>query len=141
MRRILYACVGTRCTVSGRWNYYKTRCAVSLLVIFMAAIIFSGCEGKHKALVSAHKAVGELLVSTKDQAKVLYTQGIINESTYKSIRINWLKAQKSYLEASDILETILDTNATDVSRYTALITQVSTIVSDIAIWLEEDKKQ
>ena len=105
------------------------------------SLALPGCVDKHKALVSAHTAVGELLVSTQTQAEALHTRGIINDQTYQSIRTNWHRAQKSYLEASDILETIIDTNDADVSAYTALITQVSTILSDIAVWLEEDEKE
>jgi len=47
----------------------------------------------------------------------------------------------SYLAASDILDTIIASNTADITAYTSLITQVSTILSDIALWLEEDKKQ
>lgn len=112
-----------------------------LLIILCLSFVFPGCQGKNKALVTAHMAVGELLVSTKNQTEILHTQGIIKEQTYQSIRTNWLRAQKSYLEASDLLETILDSDSADISVYAGLITQVSTILSDIALWQEEDNKK
>lgn len=118
---------------------YKNCYIVAALLVITC--IFSGCEEKRKALVTAHTAMGELLISTKGQAKTLHQQKVINDETYQSIRINWLRAQKSYLEASDILERILDTGTQDISAYTELITQVSTILSDIALWLEEEKDE
>ena len=117
----------------------KFICAVFLCVLCAFAVNLAGCQEKHKSLVTAHNAVGELLISTKAQTETLRTQGIINDQTYQSIRTNWLRAQKSYLEASDILAEIIDNNETDITAYTELITQVSAILSDVAIWLEEDK--
>ncbi len=117
-----------------------TRSTVSLLLIVIFCLAVAGCQDKHKALVTTHKAIGELLISTKAQTTTLHTQKIINDQTYESIRVNWLRAQKAYLEASDILETLIDTNTADVSAYMSLITQVSTILSDIALWLEENKQ-
>lgn len=95
---------------------YKSYSVLVFLVIF--ACIFSGCEEKRKALVTAHTAMGELLVSTKDQAKLLHTQKIIDDQTYQSIRMNWIRAQASYLTASDMLDHILSTNAQDITAYT-----------------------
>ena len=113
---------------------------LALLAILVAMLTSAGCVNKHKALVSAHAAVGELLISTKMQATTLHTQKIIDEQTYESIRVNWLRAQTSYLVASDILNTIIASETADITAYMALITQVSTILSDIAIWME-DKNQ
>ena len=129
--------IRTRCTVSP----VRTRSIVSLLLIIVFCLAAAGCQDKHKVLVSAHAAVGELLISTKMQVTTLHTQKIIDEQTYESIRVNWLRAQTSYLAASDILDTIIASNTADITAYTSLITQVSTILSDIALWLEEDKKQ
>lgn len=113
-----------------------------IVVFFLIlACIGSGCEEKRKALVTAHTAMGELLISTKDQAKLLHNQKVINDQTYQSIRTNWIRAQASYLKASDILESIIDNDTADITAYTELITQVSTILSDIALWLEEDKNE
>lgn len=113
-----------------------------IVVFFLIlACIGSGCEEKRKALVTAHTAMGELLISTKDQAKLLHNQKVINDQTYQSIRTNWIRAQASYLKASDILESIIDNDTADITAYTELITQVSTILSDIALWLEEDKHE
>lgn len=117
-------------------NYY--------LALFAALIVVSmliGCEEKRKALVSAHAAMGELLASTKDRAKLLHTRKMIDDQTYQSIRTNWIRAQTSYLKASDMLEHILSTDAQDITAYTELITQVSTILSDVALWMEEDKHE
>ncbi|GIK15008.1 MAG: hypothetical protein BroJett002_37150 [Candidatus Brocadia sinica] len=118
---------------------YKSYSVLVFLVIF--ACIFSGCEEKRKALVTAHTAMGELLVSTKDQAKLLHTQKIIDDQTYQSIRTNWIRAQASYLTASDMLDHILSTDSQNITQYTELIMQVSTILSDIALWLEEDRDE
>ncbi len=108
---------------------------VLCLCVFTAS--FSGCIGKRKALVAAHNSVGELLLSTQKQAKALYAQKAISEATYNDIRINWLRAQAIYLKASDVLEKIIDNDSGDVSQYTELITQVSVMASDIALWLKE----
>lgn len=108
-----------------------------LCVICLLFLSSSGCEEKRKALVSAHSAVGELLVSTKDQAKTLYAQKIINDHTYNAVRINWLRAQTSYIRASDILESIIDEDMADITAYAEMITQVNMILSDIAMWLTE----
>jgi len=113
---------------------------IVLCVICVFAASLAGCQEKHKALVTAHTAVGELLISTKSQVVALHTQGIVNDRTYQSIRTNWLRAQQSYLKASDILETIIDSDNADITAYTELITQVSTIIADIELWLEEDRK-
>ncbi|GJQ23590.1 hypothetical protein BIY37_04700 [Candidatus Brocadia sapporoensis] len=85
--------------------------------------------------------MGQLLASTKDQAKSLYAQKVINQQTYNSIRINWLRAQSGYIKASDVLEKIIDTDSADITSYTELITQVSTILSDIGLWLDEPPAQ
>lgn len=113
----------------------------SVVILFLIIACLAGCEEKRKALVTAHTAMGELLISTKDQAKLLHTQKVINDQTYQSIRTNWIRAQASYLKASDILESIIDNDTADITAYTELITQVSTILSDIALWLEEDKHE
>lgn len=110
----------------------------SIVVFFLVlACVFSGCEEKRKALVTAHTATGELLITTKNQAKTLHQQKVIDDKTYHQIRINWLRAQTSYIKASDILETIIDNDTMDITAYTDLITQINTILSDIAIWLSE----
>lgn len=117
----------------------KTRLPLSvfLCVLFVFAAGISGCKEKRKALVSAHAVVGELLASTKDEAKTLYAQKVIDEPTYQAIRINWLRAQTSYITASDILESVIDNDAADITAYTDILTQVNTILSDIAVWLSE----
>lgn len=119
----------------------KNKTFLSLCVALAFVCLLTGCEEKRKALVSAHTAMGELLLSTKSKAQVLHTRKIISEQTYQSIRTNWLRAQISYLTASDMLERILDTDSQDITAYTELITQVSTILSDIALWLEEDRNE
>lgn len=113
----------------------------SVVILFLIIACLAGCEEKRKALVTAHTSMGELLVSTKDQAKLLHTQKVINDQTYQSIRTNWIRAQASYITASDMLEHILSTDSQDITAYTELIMQVSTILSDIALWLEEDKNE
>lgn len=119
----------------------KLKNYIACLTLIIGIMIITGCEEKRKALVSAHTAVGELLLSTKDQANFLHKQKAINDETYKSIRTNWLRAQISYVQASDILERILSTNTQDITPYTELITQVSIILSDITLWMEEDKHE
>lgn len=128
------------CSLIGKHIYKNTYFLfpISLAVVYL--MFLAGCENKHKTLVSAHSAVGELLISTKGQTMTLYEKGIIDELEYHKIRVNWLRAQKAYLEASDMLKTILETKDADITAYAALITQVSTILSDVALWLEEDKK-
>lgn len=113
----------------------------SVVILFLIIACLAGCEEKRKALVTAHTSMGELLVSTKDQAKLLHTQKIIDDQTYQSIRTNWIRAQASYLTASDMLDHILSTDSQNITQYTELIMQVSTILSDIALWLEEDKNE
>jgi hypothetical protein len=99
----------------------------------------AGCKDQNRALVTAHNAVGELLMSTQGQARALYAQGIIDERTYEEIRVNWNRARESYLDASGILDKILSTDTTDISGYAELITQTSNILSDIALWLGGEK--
>ena len=120
-----------------RGRYYF---AAFIALVCLSLLATEGCKKQNKALVSAHNAVGSLLISTQGQVKTLYTEGIINEQTYQKIRVNWLRAQKSYLSASDMLDQILSTNTTDITGYTELITQASNILSDIALWLGEEGK-
>lgn len=115
-----------------RLSVFSVLCILSVTV---AAL--TGCEEKRKMLVSAHTAVGELLISTKDQAQALHEQGVINPQTYHNIRINWIRAQTSYIKASDILEAAIDNDLADISAYAELIAQANTILSDIALWLSE----
>jgi len=112
-----------------------------LVVLFVLVCLTMGCEEKRKALVSAHTAMGELLLSTKNQAKALHQQKVIDDPTYQSIRTNWIRAQTSYLTASDMLEHILSTQSQDITAYAELLTQVSTILSDISLWLEENRHE
>lgn len=111
------------------------------LLIVLVAVMLAGCEEKRKALVSAHTAVGEMLITTRDQAKTLYEHKAINQDVYKSIRTNWLRAQISYVRASDLLEQILSSSSHDITPYTDLITQVSLILNDITLWIEEGKNE
>ncbi|MDN3515347.1 MAG: hypothetical protein NG747_13245 [Candidatus Brocadia sp.] len=118
----------------------RIRLSVFLCVLCVFVVSLAGCKEKRKALVSAHTVVGELLVSTKDQARMLRATNVINEKTYNAIRINWLRAQASYIKASDILEAIIDNDESDIAAYTELLTQVNTILSDIAMWLSEPQQ-
>lgn len=116
------------------WSY-----GTLAVLLFITTIgVMQGCN-KHKTLVAAHNTVGALLISTVDEAKSLHEQNIINDDTYNQIKTNWLRAQNSYVNASIILEGILDAKPTDLSEYLSLITQVNTILSDIALWIKEDK--
>ena len=115
-----------------------------VILIFMVVflLMLQGCKDKYKLLVSSHSNVGELLITVKDKTTQLHEQHVINDDTYNQIRINWVRAQKSYTEASLLLEILLEAelpDTVDMSNYYELITQVSIIVSDIALWLEEDK--
>lgn len=113
--------------------------SLALCILCLFAAVLAGCQEKRKTLVSAHTAVGELLISTRAQAKTLYNKKVINQGAYDSIRANWLRAQTIYLQASDLLETIIGNDQADIGAYAQLITQANTILSDIAVWLSETK--
>lgn len=117
-----------------KWGRYAL-----ILIVLVCLSLMAGCKDQNRALVTAHNAVGELLMSTQGQARALYAQGIIDERTYEEIRVNWNRARESYLDASGILDKILSTDTTDISGYAELITQTSNILSDIALWLGGEK--
>lgn len=104
---------------------------------FLIIIFIMGCNERDKTLVISHNTIGALLISTKDTANSLHNKGLIKEETYQSIRVNWLKAQKSYIEASVILESMIGGNSQDLESYLNLITQINTILADIILWMEE----
>ena len=118
------------------WSYGTL--AVLLFLAISTMGVMQGCE-KHQTLVAAHNTVGALLISTMDETKLLHDQRIINDETYSQIKTNWLRAQDSYVNASIILEGILEAKTNNIPEYISLITQVNTILSDIALWIEESK--
>lgn len=108
-----------------------------LILLVIILLVGQGCKNK---LVTLHNIVGESLIAVKHQSIILHEHNGISDGTYQSIRINWLRAQKSYLEASFLLDKILDSempDTVDISNYYELLTQVSIIADDIALWLEE----
>lgn len=111
------------------------------VTIILALSLLVGCEEKRKALVAAHNSVGELLLSTQQEAKALRDNKVITPETYKLIGTNWVRAQTSYIKASDMLEYILSANSYNIDTYLELITQVNLILSDISLWLEEEKHE
>lgn len=120
----------------GKAMQSKYKIAFGLLLL---CLTISGCvEEKYKTLVSAHTVVGELLITTKDQAVLLHNQKVIADNTYESIRINWLRAQETYIEASDLLEVVISSEKGDVSMYLQMLTQTNNILMDITRWLQEE---
>lgn len=115
--------------------------SLALFIALALVCLTTGCEEKRKALVAAHTAMGELLITTKEQAKILRAQRVISPEAYESIRANWLQAQISYVKASDMLEYILSSRSQDITAYADLITQVSLILNDITLWMEENKNE
>ena len=114
-------------------NKYK------IVIGFMLLCVMVGCiKEKHKTLVSAHTVVGELLITTKDQAVLLHNQKVISDSTYESVRINWLRAQEIYIKASGLLEAVISSGKGDASMYLQMLTQTNNILMDITRWLQEE---
>ncbi len=133
-------CITTPLPPFVRLSSRRSLRGIVCVVILCLLAVVPGCKEKHKALVTTHRAVGQALISTVDQVRLYRSQGIISEETYQSIKVNWRRAQESYVKASGILGTIIDSDAADISGYTELITQVSIIAADIAAWIEEDRK-
>lgn len=112
---------------------YKLVFGILALCVFVC-----GCtEDKYKTLVSAHTTIGELLIATKDQAILLHNQKTISDNTYESIRINWLRAQKTYISASELLDKVISSESSDVSNYLEMLSQTNLILMDITRWLSE----
>ena len=109
--------------------------------LMLLCLVLSGCvKEKHKTLVSAHTSIGELLITTKTQADLLHNQKIISDGRYGEIRVNWLRAQTSFITASDMLNKIIDSKDEDASMYLSLLTEINTILMDIASWIEEERE-
>lgn len=119
-------------------NKLKFGFLISLLVT--CSLVSVNCKDKAKTLVSAHNTIGNLLISTKNQVILYKQKELINEATYKNIKVNWERARKSYLDASDILLTVLNGNIDNMdilNTYLENITSVNNILNDIILWLEE----
>lgn len=110
---------------------------VVLLCLSMGMI--QGCDNQRKTLVATHNTVGALLMSTIEEAQTLHNQKVINDATYSQIKTNWIRAQTSFVNASILLELLLDKKSKDISEYISLITQINTILSDITTWIKEGK--
>lgn len=110
-----------------------------IILLFMSIEMMQGCENQRKTLVAAHNTVGTLLMATIEEAQTLHNQKVINDATYNQIKTNWIRAQTSFVNASILLETLLDKKSNDISEYISLITQVNTILSDITTWIKEGK--
>lgn len=110
-----------------------------VVLLFLSIGMMQGCDNQRKNLVAAHNTVGTLLIATIEEAQSLHDQKVINDATYNQIKTNWIRAQTSFINASILLETLLDKKSNDISKYIELITQINTILSDITTWIKESK--
>ena len=110
-----------------------------VVLLFLSIGMMQGCDNQRKNLVAAHNTVGTLLIATIEEAQSLHDQKVISDATYNQIKTNWIRAQTSFINASILLETLLDKKSNDISKYIELITQINTILSDITTWIKESK--
>ena len=117
----------------------KISIGTMMILLFLSIGMMQGCDNQRKNLVAAHNTVGTLLIATIEEAQSLHDQKVINDATYNQIKTNWIRAQTSFINASILLETLLDKKSNDISKYIELITQINTILSDITTWIKESK--
>lgn len=117
----------------------KTMILPLVVLLCLSMGMMQGCENQRKTLVAAHNTVGTLLMATIEEAQTLHDQKVINDATYNQIKTHWIRAQTSFVNASILLEALLDKKSKDISEYIGLITQINTILSDITTWIKEGR--
>lgn len=117
----------------------KISIGTMMILLFLSIGMMQGCDNQRKNLVAAHNTVGTLLIATIEEAQSLHDQKVISDATYNQIKTNWIRAQTSFINASILLETLLDKKSNDISKYIELITQINTILSDITTWIKESR--
>src|SRR3990167_5816486 len=117
-------------------NFMTLKAKTCICLFLLVCLI--GC--KEKDLVMVHNSIGILLIKVQQDTEVAYSRAFINEETYKTVKANWNRAQKSYIEASFLLDKLLANTSNDFQKYNEVITSISIILTDIAIWLEESTK-
>lgn len=110
---------------------------LGLVFSLISLISLMGCNEKPEVIIyRIHATTGAALIGSHDAIVDAHKKGLIDDSVYTQMKVNWERARRVYVDTEPIVESLIEHYSEDgYIKYLGMINQVNVIANDILEWV------